>query len=164
MENEQIEIGVSDRRLVVRPIGHVTAKLCQVLKTRLFSQLDAAGVEQIEFDMSACKYMDSTFLGLLLLIEKSARAHGFEPVTMHQTNDVCRSLLSTMGMERKFIFTDTPSGECKRLEILSAPRDVSAQFLLETHRELSQLSPENEEKFRLLTTLLEKSEGNNRHL
>ncbi len=162
MENEQIEIGISDRRLVVRPIGHVTAKLCQVLKTRLFSQMDAAGVKQIEFDMSACKYMDSTFLGLLLLIEKSARAHGFEPITMHQTNDVCRSLLSTMGMERKFIFADIPCGACKRLEILSAPRDVSAQFLLETHRELSQLSPENEEKFRLLTTLLEKSEGSDR--
>lgn len=164
MENEQIEIGVSDRRLFVRPIGHVTAKLCQVLKTRLFSLIETAGFEQIEFDMSACKYMDSTFLGLLLLLEKSARAHGFKPVTMHQTNDVCRSLLSTMGMERKFIFIDTPCGEYKRLDTLAAPRDVSAQFLLETHRELAQLSPENEEKFRLLTSLLEKSEENDRRL
>lgn len=162
MENEQIEIGISDRRLIVRPIGHMTAKLCQVLKTRLFSQMDAAGVEKIEFDMSACKYMDSTFLGLLVLIEKSARAHGLETVTMHQVNDVCRSLLSTMGMERKFIFTDTSSGECKRLEIISAPRDISAQFLLETHRALSQLSPENEEKFRLLTSLLENSDESDR--
>lgn len=164
MENVQIEIGVSDRRLFVRPIGHVTAKLCQVLKTRLFSLIETAGFEQIEFDMSACKYMDSTFLGLLLLLEKSARAHGFKPVTMHQTNDVCRSLLSTMGMERKFIFIDTPCGEYKRLDTLAAPRDVSAQFLLETHRELAQLSPENEEKFRLLTSLLEKSEENDRRL
>lgn len=157
MVNEQIEIGISDRRLVIRPIGHVTAKLCQILKTQIIIQIEREKIELIEFDMSACSYMDSTFLGLLLLIEKSARAHGLKPVVMYQTNEVCRSLMSTMGMERKFSFSQRPCTTCESLEVLSSPKDVSAQFLLETHRELSQLSPENEEKFRVLTSLLEKS-------
>jgi len=57
--------------LYLRAQGHITASLCADLRGMVFSRFEKTPqVENMYVDLSACDYMDSTFMGLLVGFNK----------------------------------------------------------------------------------------------
>ncbi|MCK7487363.1 MAG: STAS domain-containing protein [Bacillus subtilis] len=68
---EALFVKETAQTIFIRAQGHVTAALCSDLKSRIFERLEAKPpVETVYVDLSGCDYMDSTFLGLLVGINK----------------------------------------------------------------------------------------------
>lgn len=65
------------------------------------------------------------------------------------------SLFRTMGMTGFLAFEDSPCPQPAAMETLNARDVLKASFILEAHRELMGISPENEERFRVLAGALE---------
>jgi|GEM_PF-397505 len=158
MVEERIYFGTAGNDLVIVPAGHITATLCPALKAKIQGKLDPdSRVSSLRFDLSACDYMDSTFLGLLVYFSKAARSLGLGAPVVHRANAQCKSLFRTMGMVTMLQFSDEACPSPLRGEELVGNEAMSAGFLLDVHKELSLLSAENEERFRLLTGALAES-------
>jgi len=156
MAEESLRIGLSGSTLVVAPEGHMTAALCPALTQRLSAFLrPEARVEALHFDYARCRYMDSTFLGLIVSLAKKAQSLGLGKPVVHGADAQCMSLFRTMGMTRLLQFEEGPSPQPDAAEALNAHEALKASFILDAHRELMDLSPENEERFRALAGALE---------
>lgn len=156
MAEESLRIGLSGSALVVAPAGHMTAALCPALTQRLAAFLRPdARVESFHLDYALCRYMDSTFLGLIVSLSKKAQSLGLGRPVVHGADAQCMSLFRTMGMTKLLKFEETPCPHPGEMETLSARDALKASFILDAHRELMGLSPENEERFRGLAGALE---------
>lgn len=155
MTAEQIFFGFRDMNLVIIPVGHITATLCPELKTRLQALLGPdSSLRSLRFDFSDCLYMDSTFLGLIVYLAKTAHTLGIGLPVIHRVNAQCMSLFRTMGMTKMLEFSEESCPEPEERTELTAQESLSVGFLLDAHKELSMLSAENEERFRSLTSAL----------
>ena len=160
MVEERIYFGTAGSDLILVPIWHITATLCPELKSKIQGKLNAESrIASLRFDLSACDYMDSTFLGLIVYFAKTARSLGLGAPLMHRANAQCKSLFRTMGMMSMLRFSDEACPSLPEGEKLVGNEAMSAGFLLDVHKELSLLSAENEERFRLFTSLLSDSLG-----
>lgn len=152
MAEEQISIGTVGTDLIIIPEGYITAFLCPELQAKIMERLrpDSA-VASIHFDFSACLYMDSTFLGLIVLLAKAVQSRDIGRPVVHSVNEECRSLFRTMGMMKMLEFSEEACPQpSDREKILSKDR-LSTEFLYDAHMELSGISVENEGRFRTLT-------------
>lgn len=158
MSEERIYFGAAGNDLVIIPFGHITAALCPELKAKIQDRLGPdSRIAALRFDFSECSYMDSTFLGLIVYFSKTARNLGIGAPVIHHANAQCKSLFRTMGMSKMLEFTEEPCPSPIAGEWLASNEALSTGFLLDVHKELSLLSPENEERFRPLTSALEQS-------
>ena len=152
MAEEQISIGRRGVDLIIIPEGHITAFLCPELKTEIIKQLKLeSSIASIRFDFSSCLYMDSTFLGLIVFLAKTARSQGMGRPIVHRVSTECKSLFRTMGMMKMLDFSEEACPHPTNEEKILAGDRLSAGFLYEVHKELSGLSAENEGRFRDLT-------------
>lgn len=145
--------------LYIRATGHVTALVCPPLKAAAFERLDAKPeVEKVYLDLSACEYMDSTFLGLIVGTQKrfSRLSEGARrgPIVLVGVNEACKSLLRTIGVLGMVELSNAEVAFPADLARLSGESRASARFLLDAHEELSSLSGENRKRFSALTTVL----------
>lgn len=157
MSGEKAFVGFNGGALVLRAEGHITAALCPALKSRLLSFLEPqGGAARLHVDLSECEYMDSTFLGLLVFLAKTARNLLLPPPLVHRANSQCASLFRTMGMTKLMEFSREPAPSAGSFEEIVSNESLNSRFLLDAHRELSALSPENRNRFDVLTAILEK--------
>jgi anti-anti-sigma regulatory factor len=160
MTQENISLGLAGDALVIAPVGHITAVLCPDLKAKILSFLGPdTRARSLHFDFSGCLYMDSTFLGLIVYLAKLSRSAGTGRPIIHRADPQCKSLFRTMGMTVMLDFTEETCKAPDNAEELSVREALSPEFLLDTHKLLSGLSPENEERFRSLTAALEDAAG-----
>ncbi len=62
--------GEDERDILVGASGHVRAGTCFPLRDSVLARLAGPGpVPEVAVDLSACTYMDSTFIGLLVAID-----------------------------------------------------------------------------------------------
>lgn len=158
MIEEHIYFGFAGAALTIIPVGHITAALCPELKAKIQPfLLPDSRIGSLRLDLSDCDYMDSTFLGLIIYLSKMMKNAGLGAPSVHMASEQCMSLFRTMGMLKMLEFSDQSCPRPAQPVALSTPADITATFLLEAHRELTMLSPENEERFRSLTKALEDS-------
>lgn len=142
----------------IKATGHVTALVCPELKAAVFQRLDSEPeVEKVYLDLSGCEYMDSTFLGLIVGTQKRfSRLPGARrgPIVLIGVNEACQGLLRIIGVLRMVELSDTSPPFPADITRLAGERRTSAQFLLDAHEELSELSSENRKRFSVLTTVL----------
>jgi len=151
MAEERISIGTVGTDLIIIPEGYITAFLCPALQAKIMERLSPdSAVASMHFDFSACLYMDSTFLGLLVLLAKAAQSRGIGRPVAHRVKEECRSLFRTMGMMKMLEFSEEPCRQPLDRETI-IPRDrLSTEFLYDAHMELSGISAENEARFHTL--------------
>lgn len=139
----------------VRAVGHMTALLCPGLKAKIFASLDAPQrPKTIHFDLSACEYMDSTFLGLIVgVCKKLGAANGRKPV-LHGVNEACVGLLRTIGVVGLVELSAEPIPPIADMERIEGGQRATARFLLDAHEDLSALSAENKGRFATLSSAL----------
>jgi len=145
-------------RIYIKATGHVTAVYCPELKSRCFGRFDEKPpVNAVILDLSECDYMDSTFLGLIVGLAKRLKTDTAKKISLAGASETCIGLLRTIGVLRLVDLVDPASDFPANLERVGRGATATAQFLLDTHEELSSLSPENRAKFSALSSLLRES-------
>ncbi len=152
--------GKAEGICAIRAEGHMTAHLCPSLKARIHSDLDSAEPPRgVHFDLVACEYMDSTFLGLIVGICKRLKAlNGAKPV-LHGTNEACTGLLKTIGVLGLVELSSGPAPLVEGMERVEGGQKATARFMLDAHENLSDLSDENRSRFAGLASALRKALG-----
>jgi anti-anti-sigma factor len=150
-----------EREIYIRATGHVTALVCPRLKSAVFERLDAEPpVAKVYLDLSACEYMDSTFLGLIVGTQKRFSRLAGGPrgpggsIVLLGVNEACKGLLRTIGVLGMVELSEAQVPFPAELERLSGEERASARFLLDAHEDLSSLSAENRKRFATLTSVL----------
>ncbi|MDP3177092.1 MAG: STAS domain-containing protein [Spirochaetaceae bacterium] len=153
----------SDGITYVRAKGHLTARVCPGLKSRLFARLDSdPAVAAVFMDLASCEYMDSTFLGLIVGTQKrfsaaQARAGGSTParrIVLVGPNEICVGLLRTLGVLGMVEIRAEGPAFPAELDAVSGGTKATAGLILDAHEELSALSDENKARFAALSTAL----------
>jgi anti-sigma B factor antagonist len=148
--------GEDARGIWIGASGHVRALTCFPLRDSVIPRLDGPGpVPPVTVDLSACTYMDSTFVGLLVAIDRAEKRAGGR-LRMLAPTPACVEILAQLGLDRIFAPPEpgpwpVPVGA----DLLSADRPPSPEFLLEVHVALMEASGPARDKFGLLREVLE---------
>ena len=150
----------TDEGVFVRVEGHVTASRCPELKGRIFSRLDRSPAPPaVYFDLSDCEYMDSTFLGLIVGVNKRYKGLSQKRVTVLHANPTCMGLLRTIGVTRLVDISDEEVVMPVDMEEIGPAQRATAEFILDAHENLTELSEENRNRFATLTKILRDNTG-----
>ena len=152
---EALFVKETARTIYIRAQGHVTAALCSDLKSRIFERLEAKPpVENVYVDLSGCDYMDSTFLGLLVGINKRFLRFSERPLTIIRPSPPCVELLRTIGILRLVKVLDESVDFPHSMESVVTTEKATAEFLLDVHENLMDISEDNRRKFSTLYSVL----------
>jgi len=152
---EALYVKETAQTIYIRAQGHVTAALCSDLKSRIFERLEAKPpVDNVYVDLSGCDYMDSTFLGLLVGINKRFLRFSERPLTVVRPSPPCVELLRTIGILRLIRILEEHVAFPDSMESIVTAEKATAEFLLDVHENLMDLSEDNRRKFSTLYTVL----------
>lgn len=108
---------------------------------KLFEAALADGVSQARADLRACTYMDSTFIGTLLSINKGLLSRGFGPLVVLAPSEACGKILHQMGLDDLFPREEASQAEDGWMEV---PPSLdggleSRRTIIEAHEALAAL-------------------------
>lgn len=147
-----------DGIIYIRAQGHLTAALCPQLKARAFARIEEAPPKKaVYIDLGPCDYMDSTFLGLIVGINKRFKAAGGSPVVLLKPSQTCLGLLRTIGVTKLVTISETGPAFPPVMESMSLGPRATAEFILDAHENLTEMSEENRNRFSTLTKALKGS-------
>ncbi len=150
-------VGADSRGVFLRAVGAVRAGLCFPLRDSLLERLQEPHAPRAVFvDLSDCQYMDSTFVGLLVAIDRKLRKGFGTRLTVIRPSAACVEILSQIGL-RDFLAVETaevrlPDG----MEEVAAAGRPGADFILKAHEALMETSEEARKRFALLKEMLER--------
>ncbi|MCX7824481.1 MAG: STAS domain-containing protein [Verrucomicrobiae bacterium] len=161
-----ILVGVSGNLVFIKVQGKGGFQISQPL--RQFSlEMIGRGYREFVVDLAECTSMDSTFLGVLAgmglrlqAADNTASASG--KVHLANVNARCREVLSSLGIDKLFTIdlcdlrvgpaspVSQPAGEMQSLQTAPASGDMAkqAEVMLEAHRTLMAIDPQNVPKFK----------------
>lgn len=161
--NEQpqdcVQVALVEQTALVRVIGRGSFKTGAALKQFSQSAVER-GCTRFVVDMEACIGMDSTFMGVLAGIAMKLRKLNGGVVAMNLTPKT-RGLLETLGLDQMIQIHDSGAavegalrqylGDIAGLSSLdadTASKRLTLETMLEAHRTLVSVSPDNLPKFR----------------
>ena len=136
-----VRVRQNDQSLELQVVGWGTMRQSLCVR-RCAEQALARGVQDLRVDLRRCSYMDSTFLGTLLCLQRAAqRLEGRRFTLVSPSPDCCR-LLRQLGVDDFFAteVRDDPAPE--DWAELTAERDSACAFnqnVLQAHEELANL-------------------------
>lgn len=155
---EELFYQENDFGLFIKARGHITAAVSTDLRELILSRLTRAPVPPVlAADLSECDYMDSTFMGLLVGFHKRYKVLTGRALTVLRPSPECVKLLNGLGILKLMTMVTGPDpASPTQWTGLRSQRAPSTEILLHAHRNLSEISPENEKKFSLLQGVLQK--------
>ncbi len=152
----QICVAHFEKVAIIRIIGRATFKISQQLREFGMGMLHRDIVSVI-FELSECYGMDSTILGVIAMIGLEGR--GKSEVVVVNANDTVRSQLESVGLSKLCRFA------CESVENVNwdtlcraaagaVTMDSVADTVLEAHKTLMNLEPQNIPKFRDVVEIL----------
>lgn len=143
--------------IYIKANGHITAQICFGLRQRVFERLDRMPkIIEIYTDLSACVYMDSTFMGLLIGFNKKFNHLDNKKLCIIHPSTESLSHLSDLGLDDILSYSDTDIPFPEDMEMISQKEKVSAEFILKAHENLIEISDDNRKRFRIIKELLTK--------
>lgn len=145
-------------RAVIRITGRANC-LSSVPFKRVTNSLIERGRRVFTLDLSDCQLMDSTFLGVLVGLNRTLRQ--YEPdggVSLYRPTEQVRVLLDNLGILELFSTAESldQAEATEPVEADEAPDKTEfTRSSLEAHRTLIDANPENEAKFKEVTRFLE---------
>jgi hypothetical protein len=101
--------------------------------------------------------MDSTFIGLLVAIDKKLRKVSGARLQLLRPSAACRDILSQIGLQDYLAIDPNGTAMPAAMEELStSPERPGADFILKAHEALMETSEEAKKKFALLKETLER--------
>jgi anti-anti-sigma factor len=153
---DPILIAEDGRGVFLKASGHIRALDCYPLREELLSRLDCPKSPTAVFiELSDCRYMDSTFIGLLVAMDGRLKSHGGR-LRVFNPSAECLESLGRLGLDRVLSVEHGP------LELPPGSRPLpyrgspGAEFVLKAHEALMEKSEEAKKKFSLLKEMLEK--------
>lgn len=155
---EELFYQENDSGLFIKAQGHITAAVSTDLRELILNRLTKAPAPALlGADLSECEYMDSTFMGLLVGFHKRYKVLTGRGLTVLRPSAECVKLLNGLGILKLMtLVTEAAPASPDTWMSLKAQRAPSTEVVLHAHRNLSEISPENEKKFSVLQEVLEK--------
>src|SRR5271157_5665222 len=155
---DSILVGSDGRGWFITARGSVRATLCYPLRDTLLARLeDSSDVPAVYVDLSACTYMDSTFIGLLVAMDRRLQKGSGGRLHVTRASAECLDLLRQLGLQDFLVFDAAPAPPPAEMrEIAPAPGRPGADFILRAHQALMDTSEEARKKFGLLRDELER--------
>lgn len=133
----------------------MTAALCPSLRQSFFDHLQSGRpVDEVYFDLSQCSYMDSTFMGLLLIFHKALKDNNGHALVVLRPTEECRHLLNNLGVSKIIQIQETEIAFPTDLQLATREKAPTAELLLQAHQNLMELSEENKQRFALVEKTL----------
>ncbi len=139
---------------VVRLVGRGTMRESPAVRDFVCGAIEDGA--DIVLDLSACEFLDSTFLGCLVLLDKRGKDRGGS-FSVHAGESARKNLLATVGLQHVLSFVDEcPAciGVPVTLPVTNLQRTEFCQHLLETHRKLAELGGPSADTFRRIADQL----------
>jgi anti-sigma B factor antagonist len=151
-------LGADERGVFLRARGSIRATLCFPLRDALLGQIDKdLSVPAIHVDLSECRYMDSTFIGLLVAIDKKMRKATGQRMHVLRPSTECMEILSQIGLQKYLSIEQDDVRFPESMEALTSDVErPGADFILKAHEALMETSEEARRKFALLKEMLER--------
>jgi anti-sigma B factor antagonist len=164
---EELVMGVTPAKLYVADLGEravirITGRancLSSVPFKRVINSLIERGRRVFTLDLSDCQLMDSTFLGVLVGLNRTLGQ--YEPdggFSLYRPTEQVRVLLDNLGILELFSTAESldQAEAAEPVEADEAPDKTEfTRSSLEAHRTLIDANPENEAKFKEVTRFLE---------
>jgi anti-anti-sigma factor len=154
---DSILVGEDDRGSFIAALGSVRASLCYPLRDILLSRLEErSDVPAVFVDLSRCIYMDSTFIGLLVAIDKKLQKGPGGRLHVIAPSPECLELFRQLGL-LDILLVETGGVRLPEMKSLDAPSGrPGADFVLRAHEALMETSEEARGKFSVLRDVLER--------
>ena len=158
MRPGQILVADHEGVFVIKMIGDVRLTLCISFDQFIDSMFNKENFSTVLFDLSEAEAIDSTTLGLMAKISlQGQERHKVTPVIL-STNTSINRVLETMGFQDIFTIVGELQTPVKPSQELTADLNNEEEIkekVLEAHKILMGLSPENQSAFRNLVKMLE---------
>lgn len=117
----------------------------------------ADGASALEVDLHECEYLDSTFLGTLVALRRSAQRAGACRFQLVAPSPACQKLLHQMALDRLFTITCEAAADAGLWTEVAAEADDVRAFqrnVVEAHQELAGLEGPAGTAFRAVASSL----------
>jgi anti-anti-sigma factor len=145
---------------VIRFEGDVRLTLCTTIDDYFERMFDDPDFASVWVDLCSAEGLDSTTLGLLAKLALTVKQRfGFQPA-IYSCDPGINRLLKSMGFQRLFELREEVCGsqdEAVALPVIEGGETAVKEKVIEAHRILMELSPENRARFKDLLTVLEHS-------
>lgn len=135
---------------VIRVDGRGTMRESPTVNELGVSCLDHDSNARLTVDLTGCDYLDSSFLGCLVMLSKHGRCAGQNRLTIAAPAERRKALLSATGLDRFFDQTDVAPEPLEKPLAIS-PSRVDARTLghhiMQCHQELARMKGPNRQAF-----------------
>ena len=114
---------------------------------------------ELIFDLSACEYLDSTFLGCLFDLHRRFDQEQATRVSLLSPSERCRQSIRSVKLDSVLKVVDGPAPTVSDSVTLSTTPTGAGELgehILQCHRQLGRLGPENEKEFGSIADRLER--------
>ena len=117
-----------------------------------------AGIPCVDFNMGQCTGMDSTFMGILTMISRTAMMNSSK-IKLSNVNEANRKNLYSLGLKQLFEFTETSTQPMSLEEIKTQTLDrgTKQKNILEAHEALIDAHNDNQPIFQDIVTFLKEN-------
>jgi anti-anti-sigma factor len=158
MSAGKILVSDNEGNYLLKLIGDVRVTLCGSLNRHMETIFGSQDVNKVVVDMLEAEGLDSTTLGLMAKLGMHCRKeYGINVQVFCQNPSILRTL-DCMGFEEIFdIIQEVPTidAELHSIESVSSEVDEIRRQVVEAHKLLMQLNPENSKEFTDLIRALE---------
>lgn len=155
----ELLMGCLSDGLIVRIVGHGTMQ-----NSAAFREIAKANLNRglIVFDATECDYLDSTFLGTLVGVQKLCEQAPKSRFLIAATESKRIKLFSLSALNQYFEFVDeppTPVGELEPLDVEQLDPQELGRHVMLCHRRLAERGGEQAEAFRGIADRLREELG-----
>lgn len=159
-DSSRVLIGALDHGYIIKVIGKGTMEFCSDLFLYLSEKIDGQKIQAVYFELSSAVYLDSSFIGVIVSIQKKMKSIPDSAVILLNPSDKVKDILNTMGL-----LEIIPIQEASGLKNIEVSEEIKKKLdkdyqdillLLESHQSLMELNPENKKKFSLVEEMLKK--------
>jgi anti-anti-sigma factor len=149
-----------DGAYVLRLEGDVRLTLSTTIEDYFQTMFDDPAFASVWVDLCSAEGLDSTTLGLLAKLALTVKERfGFQPA-IYSCDAGINRLITSMGFQRLFELREEVCGnpeEAVAIPVVEGSEAVVKNKVIEAHKVLMDLSPENRARFKDLLTALERS-------
>ncbi len=151
-----LSIGIKDDVLLLKAEGEMRANDCYALKEFLFPYLENVDKKIfIILDLSKCIYMDSTFIGFIISLERNCRYYAPVGVNIYNPSEACIKALKVLACLNKInIDYQQELPDIKAFKLIPTNtkmnQKASLEMVFEAHQVLSDINAENRLEFEKL--------------
>ena len=124
---------------------------------KLVNGLIDRGCSQFTLDLTECKLMDSTFLGVLVGMTRKL-GQAARGISLFNPSKQVHAMFDNLGILELFdLVKSLGEAEVANAEVASAAKRELTENSLEAHQTLMDVNPKNEAKFKEVTRFLEEN-------